>query len=92
MKNLFQHVGNVSEKDTFEEAVKKTENGLMEDISLHNECRQDFLKSYRGVFNEMWTTDDIVLKGNQAVLPVYLWANATGLAHEGHHKHAGFLE
>ena len=28
MKNLFQHVGNVSEKDIFEEAVKKTENGL----------------------------------------------------------------
>ena len=27
MKNLFQHVGNVSEKDTFEEAVKKKENG-----------------------------------------------------------------
>ena len=28
MKNLFQHVGNVSDKDTFEEAVKKIENGL----------------------------------------------------------------
>ena len=28
MKNLFQNVGNVSEKDTFEEAVKKIENGL----------------------------------------------------------------
>ena len=28
MKNLFQHVGNVSEKDTFEEAVKKIENEL----------------------------------------------------------------
>ena len=27
MKNLFQHVGNVSEKDTFEEVVKKIENG-----------------------------------------------------------------
>ena len=27
MKNLFQHVGNVLEKDTFEEAVKKIENG-----------------------------------------------------------------
>ena len=27
IKNLFQHVGNVSEKDTFEEAVKKIENG-----------------------------------------------------------------
>ena len=28
MKNLFQHVSNVSEKDTFDEAVKKIENGL----------------------------------------------------------------
>ena len=28
MKNLFRHAGNVSEKDTFEEAVKKIENGL----------------------------------------------------------------
>ena len=28
MKNLFQHVGNVSEKDTFEEAVKEIENRL----------------------------------------------------------------
>ena len=28
MKNLFQHVGSASEKDTFEEAVKIIENGL----------------------------------------------------------------
>ena len=28
MKNLFQHVGNVSGKDTFEESVKKIDNGL----------------------------------------------------------------
>ena len=28
MKNLFQHVGNVSEKDTYGEAVMKIENGL----------------------------------------------------------------
>ena len=28
MKNLFQHVGNVSEKDTFGEAATKIENGL----------------------------------------------------------------
>ena len=74
----------------------------MEDISLHNECRQDVLKPYGGIFNEMWTIDGIVLKGNQAVLPVSLRANAIGLAHEGHQcadkhfsyfgKHAGFLE
>ena len=57
---------------------------LMEDISLHNQCRQDFLKPHRGVFNEMWTIDGIVFKGNQAVLPVSLRANAIGLAHEGH--------
>ena len=56
----------------------------MEDISLHNECRQDFLKPYRGVFNETWTIDGIVLKGNQAVLPVSSRANAIGLVHEGH--------
>ena len=43
---------------------------LMEDISLHNECHQNFLKPYRGVFNEMRTIDGIVLKGIQAVLPV----------------------
>ena len=43
-----------------------------------------FLKSYRGIFNELWTVDDIVLKGNQAILPVSLQANITGLAHEGH--------
>ena len=57
---------------------------LMEDISLHNECCQDFLKPYGGVFNEMWTIDGIVLKGNQAVLPVSLRAKAIRLAHEGH--------
>ena len=62
-----------------------------------------FLKLYRGVFNEMWTIDGIVLKGNQAVLPVSLRANAIGLAREGHTsvqikrfsyfgKHVGFLE
>ena len=28
IKNLFHHIGNVSEKDTFEEAVKKIVNGL----------------------------------------------------------------
>ena len=48
----------------------------MEDTSFLNECCQDFLKLYKGVFNEIWTIDGIVLKGNQAVLPVSLWANA----------------
>ena len=39
MKNQFQHVGNVSEKDIFEEAVKKIVNGL-----------QACTKSSRGTF------------------------------------------
>ena len=91
-------------KHVLREASKKDKEirALMEDISLHNECRQDFLKPYGGIFNEMLTIDGIVLKGNQAVLRVSLRANAIGLAHEGHQcadkhfsyfgKHAGFLE
>ena len=73
-------------KDVLREALKKNKEirALMEDISLHNECRQDILKAYRGVFNELLTIDGIVLKGSQAVLPVSLRANTTGLAHEGH--------
>ena len=58
----------------------------MEDISLHNESPQDFLKSYRGSFDEMWTIDGIVLKDNQAVLPASLRAKAIGLAHEGYQR------
>ena len=44
-------------KDVLKEASKKEKEirALMEDISLHNECRQNFLKPYRCVFNEMWT-------------------------------------
>ena len=38
MKNLFQHVGNVSEKDTFEEAVKKIENGLQAHTNKVVQC------------------------------------------------------
>ena len=73
-------------KDVLREASKKGKEmrALMEDISLHNECCQDFLKPYRGVFNEMWTIDGIALKGSQAVLPVFLRANAIGLKYEGH--------
>ena len=73
-------------KDVLREASKKDKEirNLMEDISLHNECCQDFLKPYRGIFNELWTTDGIVLKGNQAVLPVTLWSSVIGLSHEGH--------
>ena len=50
-------------KDVLREASKKDKEmrALMEDISLHNECRKDLLKSYRGVFNEMWTIDGIVV-------------------------------
>ena len=59
-------------KDVLREASQKEKEmrTLMEDISLHNECHQNFLKPYRGVFDEMRTIDGIVLKGIQAVLPV----------------------
>ena len=60
-------------KDVLREMPKDTEmRALKEDISLHNECCQEFLKAYSGVLNELWTTDGIVLEGNQAVLPVSL--------------------
>ena len=45
------------------------------------------LKDYHCVFNDLWTSDGIILKGNQIVIPPTLRAEVVGLAHEGH-QHA----
>ena len=45
------------------------------------------LKQYHGVFCDLWTSDGVILKGCQIIIPKFLRANVIGLAHEGH-QHA----
>ena len=45
------------------------------------------LKQYHGVFSDLWTSDGVILKGCQIIIPKFLRANVIGLAHEGH-QHA----
>ena len=42
------------------------------------------LKPYRQVFTELWTTDGILMKNNQIVIPRNLQARAVETAHQGH--------
>ena len=42
------------------------------------------LKPYKQVFTELWTTDGILMKDNQIVIPTKLQARAVETAHQGH--------
>ena len=57
---------------------------LISRIGKYNRCHADHLKAYKDVFSELWTTNGILMRGNQVVLPKSLQVNAVGIAHEGH--------
>ena len=56
---------------------------LIDSITSHNECRDSRLQAYKGVFDELWVIDGMVMRGHQIVLPVSMVADEISLAHEG---------
>ena len=54
-------------------------------IGKYDKCNTEpRLHQYKHVYDELWVTHDIVMRGDRVVLPDSLKADAVGLAHEGH--------
>ena len=67
-----------------ETANDKELNMLMRQIPMYDICQDKDLKEYKGVYSELWSTDGVLMKGNQVVIPKSIRANVISLAHEGH--------
>ena len=60
-------------------------NQLMESIGRKSYCNSDKKFSpYKQIYNDLWTTNNVLMKGDQIVLPQSLQIDAISLAHEGH--------
>ena len=75
--------------------IVRSETAADEELKLLHQCILSHddrsvakqLKEYHGIFHDLWSTDGVILKGCQVVIPKSLRAEVIGLAHEGH-QHA----
>ena len=58
---------------------------LISCLKAHDEktCKEE-LKEYIGIFDELTVINELVIRGEQIVIPTSLQADVVGLAHEGH--------